>query len=36
MDIEKLKYEAQNKALHIADVVCHFNEAKNNNGRKTF
>ena len=22
MDIEKLKYEAQNKALHIADVMC--------------
>jgi len=24
MDIEKLKYEAQNKALHIADVMCRF------------
>ena len=36
MDIEKLKYEAQNKALHIADVSRRFSldtngyqEAKN-------
>lgn len=29
MDIEKLKYEAQNKALHIADVISRFTKFKN-------